>query len=358
MSIKSPTVSVIISANRDSQYLLETIDSVKQQSFPNFEICICYDGNPSDRQEEWYERQQDHSLKTFQREDLNSTEILNLGIAETKGEYIALLNAGDLWHPQKLEKQLFYLEHYPYLGLIHSWLTQIGKGGKSRGKILKCQLSGWVESEILRRNQIGYSTVVIRRNCLEKVGVFDPRLKTGFDWDMWIRLSHCYEFSKISESLVYYRQPRNQIRESWLTREKDLQATIEKAYQNVSGNLLDLKDCSYGYASLNLAWQVLHDRSPDPVIVDHYCRQALEHCPRIGFSREFIQISFAATLLHCLGRERYVDLDSSMKKISSWRQRIGNKFQEFAHLLLHLMLQEENKEQETGRVLRRMRDEG
>ena len=357
MIIKSPKVSVIISANQESQYLLETIDSVRQQSFKDFEICVCYDRTVSNL-DRLCPRLQDYPLRLLDRSDLNSTEILNLGIAETQGEYIALLKAGDLWHPHKLEKQLFYLEHYPSLGLIHSWVTKIDKRGKSLGKIVKCELSGWVESEILQRNQIGYSSAIVRRNCLEKVGLFDSQLKTGFDWDMWIRLSRCYEFSMISESLVHYRQPRNQIEESWLTRETDLQATIEKAYQNVSENLLDLKNRSYGYASLNLAWQVLDDRNPDPAIVDHYCRQALEHYPSIGLSGEFVRVNLAVTVLHCLGRDRYICLDSLLDKIRSWQQRTENRFQEFAHLLLDWMLQEEDEKQEARKVLRRIKDKG
>lgn len=353
MSIKSPTVSTIVLASSKNQYLLETIDSVRQQSFANFEIIICHSGK-SPELEQWFESQADRRLKLLVEEDLDLVRALNLGIEEAKGEYIAFVKADDLWHPNKLQKQIFLLENYPNIGLIHSWLSVVDERSKPKGKTIKNQIYGWVESDILKRNRVGFSSVVVRRHCPYMVGVFDPSLKTSFDWDMWIRLSRYYQFMAIAEPLVYQRQAEDKVKDSWLNAEKDLQAAIEQAYQNVSERLLPFKAQSYGYASLDLAWQVLRNQNPDPEIAYHYCRQALEHFPSISFSREFLQISIAIATMSWLKSDRYQAVASSIDAICGFLRMANDKFKLSAHLLLNWMLQEE----ETTPKKRRIRDEG
>lgn len=348
MSIKSPTVSVIISASNKNQHLLKTIASVQKQTFADFEVLVCHSGCSSHLLE-WFESQKDCRLRLLLEENLDVIETLNLGIQEAKGEYIAFLKGDDLWHPNKLQKQVFHLEHCLAVSLIHSWLTIIDKNNKPLGKIIKYQLHGRVEPEILERNQIGFSSVIVRRHCLYMVGLFNPSLKTNSDWDMWIRFSRCYQFMAIAEPLVYQRQLERQIKDSWLNTEKDFQATIEKAYQDVPDRLLPLKSRSYGYASLSLAWQVLQSKSPDKAISYHYCRQALEHFPRISFSQEFFQLSVAIATLHYLKSDRYLHLLSSIQIIRHGLQIAIEKFKVSAHFVLNWMLEERgsNKKQRT-----------
>ena len=351
MSIKSPTVSVIILASDENRYLLETIDSVRQQSFANFEIIVCYGGKSSDF-DRWFESQssKDRRLKLLIAKDLDAVRVLNLGIESARGEYIAFLKADDLWHPNKLQKQIFLLENYPKVGLIHSWLSVVDEKAQQKGKTIKNQIYGWVESDILKRNRIGFSSVVVRRHCPYMVGVFDPNLKTSFDWDMWIRLSRCYQFMAIAEPLVYQRQAADRVKDSWLNAEKDLQVAIEQAYQNVPEQLLPFKAQSYSYASLDLAWQVLRNQNPDPEIAYHYCRQAMEHFPGISFSQEFLQISIAVATMSWLKSDRYQAVIYSINAIRSFLQMINDKFRLSAHLLLNWMLQEETRNDEQRRV--------
>ncbi len=352
MSIKSPTVSVIILADNKNKKLFETISSVQQQTFADFEILVCHSGH-SLYLVEWFKRQKDRRLRLLLEEDLDSVQILNLGIQEVKGQYIAFLKGDDLWHPNKLQKQVFHLERYPAIGLIHSWLMVVDQKTKPVGKIFKNQLFGRVESQILERNQIGFSSVIVRQHCLYMVGLFNPNLKTSSNWDMWIRLSRCYQFMAIAEPLVYYRQIENRNKDSWPDREKDFQATIEKAYRDAPNRLLSLKDRSYGYASLSLAWQVLHDKNSNPAIAYHYCRQAIEHYPRIGFSSEFIELSVAVATFYWLKSDRYLSLLSSIKVVRGWLRLLIHKFRLCAYYVVNWMLEEEKRRNKEG-----IRDEG
>ena len=351
MSIKSPAVSVIILANGENSHLLETIASLRQQAFIDIEVLICHSDNSTGLnmqcKSQQYESIKDNRFRLLIEENLNIVETLNLGIQEAKGKYIAFLKAGDLWHSDKLSKQVSSLEGCLDIGLIHSWSTIIDDKNQSLGKTLKNQLHGRVESEILERNQINFSSVIVRRDCLDAVGLFDPDLNTGADWDMWIRFSRSYNFMAIAETLVYQRQLKNQDQDSWLNVEKDFQGTIEKAYQDVPDQLLYLKPRSYGYASLSLARQVLQHKNFDPEIAYHYCRQALEHFPRISLSPEFIQLSAAVITLHYLKSDRYLYPLSSMQAIRTRSRVLIHRFKTSIGFALDWILEEEEKEQET-----------
>ena len=342
MSLESPTVSVIILAGSDNKYRSGTINSVRQQIFSDLEILIFSDGS-SDNLLAWFNRQLDPRLKLFVQQNLNTAEVLNWGLKEAKGKYIAFLKAGDLWHPHKLQKQVLCLDRCPDIGLVHSSLTSIDDRYQSVKKIIKRELSGWVEPEILERNLVDYQSAVIRRSCFDKVGLFDSQLATTFDWDMWIRLSRHYQFLAIAEPLVYYRQHRDRIPQSWLTVETDLQATIEKAYRNAPKQLLTFKNRSYAYSSLSLARQVLQHQHPDTVIAYHYCRQALEHSFYVGCSGEFFQVALAVIVMGYLKSDRYNRLLILIETGKIWLQMIFKKFGLLAHLLLDWMLEEESK---------------
>ena len=321
MFIESPKVSIIIQVGSEIKYFSETIDSILSQTFADFEILV-FHHRQSQNLIECYHRWSDSRLRLFFQDNLDSAQIFNLGIDKAKGEYLAFLQADDLWHPRKLQKQVFCLDCYPDVGLVHSWLMLLEAKGTAN-KVFKYQLNGWVEAEILERNQIDCSSVMIRRSCLDKVGLFDPKLQTAFDWDMWIRLSRYYRFMAIAKPLVYCRE-RQRIMDSWLSMETDFQATIEKAYKNAPRELLAIKERSYAFVSLSLAWQVLENQNPNPTIANNYCRQALEHSSSIGFSGEFLQVSLAVLTLQCLKSDGYKRLVSLIRAIASRLQIIFN----------------------------------
>lgn len=340
MSIKSPTVSVVIAAYNETKYLPATLNSILQQTFSDFEILLFHDRNSEHLQ--WLNLLEDRRLKLIDQDNLGVAQTFNLGIFQARGKYLTFLDTDDLWHPHKLQKQVWGLDHYPEIGLVHSWLMLIDHWGKSTGKIFKNDLSGWVESGILERNQIGCQSVMLRRCCFDTVGLFDPLLQIAPAWDMWIRLSRRFQFMAIAESLVYYRQQEYSSPNSWLVMETDLQKTIEKAYVDLPKELVTRKNRSYSYASLCLAWQVLQSQQPDPVIADNYCRQALEHSPVMSCSHEFFQVRLAVLLLQYLKSDRYYQLLSWIQANRRWLKTMINKFRTYPHNLLNWMLEEED----------------
>ena len=328
--MKSPRVSIIISAYNAMKYLPATVNSVRQQTFSNFEVLIFNNGSifnhgSFDHINKSFQCLRDLRFKLISYPSLGISETLNLGITKARGEYVAFLDADDLWHPRKLQKQVSCFDRHPEIGLVHSWLKLIDNWGNFTGRVLKNNLSGWVEPKILERNQICSPSVMIRRRCFDSVGLFDPQLRTAQYWDMWIRLSRRYPFMAIAEPLTYCRQYQDRISKNWLVMETSLQATIEKAYAVVPSELLYLKNLSYAYVSLHLAEKVLQSKNPDSVIAHNYCRQALEHSPHIGFSTEFLQLSLAVMILHYLKSDRYQQLVLWIQTTRVFFQAIAKK---------------------------------
>lgn len=302
MTHPKPTVSVIIAAYNGIERLNQTIHSVLRQTYSDFEILLY--GNLTLAQQEYFKQISDSRLQCIFQPNLNIFQAFNQGIIQARGKYITFLQANDFWHSSKLRKQVSCLNREPEIGLIYSWIVPINRQGKSQGRVIKHSSTEYSRTDILERNRIHYQSVMVRRSCFNKVGLFDLELESVQDWDMWIRLSRRYQFMAIAQPLVFCQQQAN-TSQSWLVMETNLQQTIEKAYNSVTSESLALKSRSYAYASLHLAWEVLENREPDPLIAGNYRRQALEHYPPIGFSLFFFRVSLAIVVLYCLKGDRY-----------------------------------------------------
>lgn len=294
MFLSSPTVSIIVYAYTESGYLSATIDSILRQTFPNWEILI-FDRN-CNRVNRWLKLDRDSRFHFIWQKNAGIPQTFNQGVLRAKGKYICLLKAGDLWHPDKLCQQTSCLDRYPETGLVGSWSVLIDRFGRF-GTIQKCNYLGWVEPEILKRNQLTLASVMLRRSCFERVGLLDSQLSASPDWDFWIRLSHYYQFMVIPQILNCHRQPdRNQ--QNWTIIETDLHITLEKAYAKTPAESLGFKFRSYAHASLYLARYILQQEG-DLAIALNYCHQSREHYPPIGLTREYWRIRLKIAVLYC-----------------------------------------------------------
>lgn len=298
MLLPSPTVSIILTADDTTSDLPVTIDSILQQTYSDWEIIVFSPNLESIMP--WLRQKRDPRLKLTVQRDVGAAETFNQGILEAQGKYICFIKAGDLWHSDKLQQQISYLDRDSKTGLVDSWTTLFDRSDRSIRKISTNKYSGWVELEILQRNRIILSSVMVRRSCFERVGLFDPKLFAP-DWDLWIRLSRHYQFMTIAEPLTYCQEEVGRRR----VLETDLHLTIEKAYANLPADLERLKNLSYSYASLDLARSVLKDRNPDLAIALNYCHQTLQHYPLMGLSAEFLKVRLTIMAWHYLQGDRY-----------------------------------------------------
>ena len=137
----------------------------------------------------------------------------NLAIQKSKGEYIAPIDADDIWYPQNLEKQVQgILQGGSSVGLTYVWSLDIDEQDLPTGKFRASTIEGEVYTTLVCHDFLGNASCsLIRRACFEKVGGYNCQLKEQNaqgceDWDLYIRIAERYEFRVVPEFLVGYRK--------------------------------------------------------------------------------------------------------------------------------------------------------
>ncbi|MBE9188820.1 glycosyltransferase family 2 protein [Gloeocapsopsis crepidinum LEGE 06123] len=301
-----PKVSVIIPAYNAMTFLPETLDSVFSQTFIDFEVIVVNDGS-SDNIKQWASEITDLRFKLVSQENQGLSGARNTGIALTQGEYVAFLDADDLWEPTKLEKQVKSLDENPEASLVYTWTTLINAKGKPLGKILANYIEGDVWQELTKHNIVECGSVaMVRRHCFETVGNFDRNLGSYVeDWDMWLRIAARYPFKVIKEPLVYYRDHSNNVSKNWQGMEQSYCLVIEKNLAGVSSELQHLRKQSYGFVYLCLAWKPLQSALKDYREAIYFRQQALKYYPQLRFTKEYIRLSMAIALMRLLKSNNY-----------------------------------------------------
>jgi glycosyltransferase involved in cell wall biosynthesis len=296
-----PKVSVIIPSYNSMTYLPATVDSVLKQTFTDFEVLIINDGS-TDNILEWASKIEDTRVKVITKTNQGLAEARNTGIALAKGEYLAFLDADDLWHKTKLEKQVNYLNNHPDVGLVDTWVALTDENAKPTGTLIKTNAEGKVIKKILESPTIVCgSSPLVRNICFEKAGLFNKQLSGSADWDMWIRIANHFMFGLIKEPLTYYRQHYNSMSQNRQKMLDDNLAVIERAFANVSPELNYIKNRSYGRVNLYLAWRAIDQKNYGEAIT--FRRKALSYYPRLRFSKNYINQTIGLIIMEIFGSE-------------------------------------------------------
>ena len=202
-----PKVSVVIPTKNRAHYVSSAIQSVLDQTFGDFEI-IVVDGASTDNTREVIAKFDDERVRYIrEKKDRGVSASRNIGIRRSRGKFIAFLDDDDLWMPTKLEKQLNLINKNSDIGVVYTGCWEINiSGARARTGYIFFPLRGNIFSDILKKNYIGNcSEMLVRKECFDRIGLFDEKLPASEDWDMWIRLSTHYQFDYVNEPLVLYR---------------------------------------------------------------------------------------------------------------------------------------------------------
>lgn len=202
-----PKVSVIIPVYNGEKYISQTLESVFSQSFQDFEVIVINDGS-TDRTDEILSAYGQRIVYLLNNHG-GPASSRNRGLDVARGSHIAFLDADDLWHPAKLEKQVAFAEAHPEYGIVTTDAANFDETGvtaASTAAAHKFIPSGDVLEHLLFDNWVGTSCAMVRRACFEKVGGFDEeRFVWGEDWIMWMRVAAEYPVYFLDEVLVQYR---------------------------------------------------------------------------------------------------------------------------------------------------------
>ena len=207
-----PEVGVIVPACNVQRCIKGTLLSLESQTFKDFEALVI-DGGSTDRTSEivksFYAR--DSRFKLLQKSNGGVSSARNYGIRHARGEYIALLNGGDLYSPEKLASHYAWMESSPQIGVVYSASQAI----HDDGTLTFMRLSGKpIKREplvaLLCKNFIGHGSNAVFRRCIfDEVGEFDETLNSCQDVDYWLRIAATkkWRFHRESRVQCFYRVP-------------------------------------------------------------------------------------------------------------------------------------------------------
>lgn len=204
-----PKISVLLTCYNHIDYLPEALESIRHQTFRDVEIIAIDDGS-TDGTREWLTENAKDCLLIFNETNLGTYGSLNRALSNASGDYIAILNDDDVWHPEKLEQQLTMFERYPDSGLCHTHGKFIdGQGATIPGSPLGFEFprteNGNVLLALFYQNKIIASAVLVKRSCFEVCGDFNTSYFGSGDWEMWFRIAECFNVCYADGILTYYR---------------------------------------------------------------------------------------------------------------------------------------------------------
>jgi len=204
-NINNPSVSVVMSVYNGSKYLESSIKSVLSQTFQDFEFIIINDAS-TDNTEEILKRFNDPRIKIAANpENLGLTISLNKGISLSKGRYIARMDADDISHPLRFEKQVDYLDKNQQCITLGTWIGFIDDTGSIFNIWKTSKKSETIKKELLVSNAIGHGSAMIRSAALKRIGGYNEIFHYAQDYDLWLRLSEIGDLQNLPEELYYLR---------------------------------------------------------------------------------------------------------------------------------------------------------
>lgn len=187
-----PLISVVIPTYNRLNTLLRAIDSVKIQTYKNWEILIIDDKSDDGTKEKLEEMQKNDERIRYFRVEVNDvpgiSKYLNYGIKQAKGKYIARLDDDDFWcFDDKLKMQVNFLEKNPEYILVGGGMIIIDENGKEKFKYFKNEKDNEIRKKALMSNPFTHAVVMFRKDVAESIGGY-KNFKHVEDWDFWLRL--------------------------------------------------------------------------------------------------------------------------------------------------------------------------
>jgi glycosyltransferase involved in cell wall biosynthesis len=236
-----PLISVVIPVFNGEKTIKETIDSVLKQTFTDFELIVINDGS-QDLTVEVVEKIQDSRIQVYSYPNAGLAASRNRGIDRSTGEYIAFIDADDMWTPDKLEAQFNALKSHPEAAVAYSWTDYIDEYSQFLGKGGHITVNGNIYPHLLLTDLLeNGSNPLIRKQAFIEVGNFDESLRAAEDWDMLLRLAIRYHFIAVSSPQVLYRISSNSMSFNVLQQERESLKVIERAFNQAPESLQYLK---------------------------------------------------------------------------------------------------------------------
>lgn len=203
----SPRISVVMSVCNEAAWVGESMESILCQTCGDFEFLVTDDGSRDDSYrilKRYLSRDgRIRILRHRTRKGLAAS--LNEQIRLARGRYIARMDGDDVSHPDRLARQAAFLDRHPGVGLLGTWCREIDSKGAVLGTWHRPTTNYALQKALLRCNPFIHSSVMLRREVFERVGLYRPVWKYAQDYDLWLRVSRHFHLANLPEPLVDLR---------------------------------------------------------------------------------------------------------------------------------------------------------
>lgn len=288
-----PLVSVVMPAYNARPFIEEAIRSVLSQDYPSIELTVIDDGSKDGTPE--LAEQFGSRVKVLRQKNAGPAAARNRGIAAALGDFIAFLDADDVWLPGKVALQVQYLQDHPDVGVVfggflrwHSqpdgtFLTPPTPINLDTPLNIVAEHSGWIYKDILLESVISIITAMVRRTVIEKVGDLDESLATGEDYDFWLRVSQQFRADKLDRTLAYYRMHAASITQVPRIENNEYKVLLKalKIYGLAGPDKVAASESALRKRFFQLCFNhgYFHVRSGDPKVAQAAFSAALHHSP-------------------------------------------------------------------------------
>jgi glycosyltransferase involved in cell wall biosynthesis len=240
-------VSVVIPTHNHARFLAKAIDSALSQTHAPSEVIVIDDGSTDNTPEAL--SGYGNRIRTVRQPNRGVAAARNAGVALASGEFLAFLDADDVWLPTKLERQVARFREEPDLGLVHCGVEEIDEDGALLRRV-QDGLDGWVADAMLmfKRSVIlgGGSGAMIPLALFKEAGGFDEVLSTSADWDLYYRVARRHRVGFVTDVLLGYRIHGSNMHTNISVMERDMIRGYLKAFINADPHLTSLRRRCYG----------------------------------------------------------------------------------------------------------------
>lgn len=200
---KNPTVSILLVVWNEIDSLDTFFESIKNQTFSDYEIICVTNGSPEDvsqKVKEWQKQFTNNQFTLIEnKENIGLTKALNMALEKARGEFIARLDPDDYWTKEKLQKQLDFFEKNPDHGIVGTNHINDFKGNKKEVKLFETDKE--IKEKLFRKNPFAHSCIMARTDLIKKVGGYDENVLRGQDYNLWLRCAPLTKFHNLQEFL-------------------------------------------------------------------------------------------------------------------------------------------------------------
>jgi len=189
-------------------FLEQAMESILRQTLSSFELIVIDDGS-TDRTAAIAEKLAfgDGRVRLLRRPHEGLSAALNAGIAAARGEYVARMDADDISAPDRLRKQVAYLDAHPACVAVGAWIDVVDEAGRQIGLKTFVTTHDEISAALLCGvSPMAHPTVVVRGDALRAAGGYDARRYPSEDLDLWFRLGESGELANLGEALLQHRR--------------------------------------------------------------------------------------------------------------------------------------------------------